>query len=251
MPRNLSFGVLVERVFLVDARDRHVGRDRDDVHLVDVVEFGRLGRRGAGHARQLGIHAEIVLEGDRGHRLVLGLDLDAFLGLDRLVQPVRPAPPVHHAAGELVDDDDLAVLDDVIDVALEHHVGAQRLVEVVDHLRVLEIVEVGALEQPGGLEHPLDRLGAVLGQRDRLLLLVLLVRVGRELLHHRVDLHVELGLVVGRAGDDQRRARFVDQDRIDLVDDRHRERRAGPSSRAHTSCCRADSRSRTRCWCRR
>ena len=31
---------------------------------------------------------------------------------------------------------------------------------------------------------------------------------------------VELGLVVGRAGDDQRRARLVDQDRVDLVDDR-------------------------------
>jgi hypothetical protein len=57
-----------------------------------------------------------------------------FLGLDRLVEPVGPAPPVHHAAGELVDDDDLAVLDDVVDVALEHDVGAQRLVEVVDYL---------------------------------------------------------------------------------------------------------------------
>jgi hypothetical protein len=41
----------------------------------------------------------------------------------------------------------------------------QRLVEVVDDLRVLDIVEVRADEQPGGLEHALDLLGAVLGQR--------------------------------------------------------------------------------------
>ena len=81
--------VLVEFVVLVDALDRDVGRDRDDVHLVDVEEFRRLGQRRAGHARQLRIHAEIVLEGDRGERLVLGLDLDAFLGLDRLVQARR------------------------------------------------------------------------------------------------------------------------------------------------------------------
>ena len=37
-------------------------------------------------------------------------------------------------------------------------------------------------------------------------------------------LDVELGIVLGRAGDDQRRARLVDQDRIDLVDDRVMER---------------------------
>ena len=35
----------------------------------------------------------------------------------------------------------------------------------------------------------------------------------------RVDGDVEVGPVLGRAGDDERRARFVDQDRIDLVDD--------------------------------
>ncbi len=44
--------VLVELVFLVDALDGHVGRDRHDVHLVDVVEFRRLGRRGTGHAAE-------------------------------------------------------------------------------------------------------------------------------------------------------------------------------------------------------
>ena len=37
--------------------------------------------------------------------------------------------------------------------------------------------------------------------------------------HHGVDAHVQLGMVLGLAADDQRRARLVDQDRIDLVDD--------------------------------
>jgi hypothetical protein len=35
---------------------------------------------------ELVVQAEIVLEGDRGQRLVFRLDLDAFLGLERLVQ---------------------------------------------------------------------------------------------------------------------------------------------------------------------
>jgi hypothetical protein len=39
-----------------------------------------------------------------------------------------------------------------------------------------------------------------------------------------VNSAIEIGLVVGRPGNDQRRARLVDQDRIDLVDDRVVER---------------------------
>ena len=65
--------------------------------------------RRAGHAGELVVHAEIVLEGDRGQRLVLRLDRDVLLGLERLVQAFRIAAAGHHAAGELVDDDDLAV----------------------------------------------------------------------------------------------------------------------------------------------
>ena len=43
---------------------------------------------------------------------------------------------------------------------------------------------------------------------------------GTSCVHQLVDSAVELRAVVGRAADDQRRARLVDQDRIDLVDDR-------------------------------
>ena len=47
--------------------------------------------------RKLLVHAEIVLEGDRGERLILALDLHAFFGFYRLVQTVRPAPARHRA----------------------------------------------------------------------------------------------------------------------------------------------------------
>jgi hypothetical protein len=83
------------------------------------LNSGGLGVGRAGHARQLLVHAEVVLEGDRRERLVLLLDLDPFLGLEGLVQAVGVAPALHGAAGELVDDDHLAVLDDVVHVPLE------------------------------------------------------------------------------------------------------------------------------------
>ena len=156
----------------------------------------------------------------------------ALLRLDRLVQALRPAAAVEDAAGELVDDLDLAVDHRVVDVALVQRLGLQRLDQVVDERAVLGLVEVVDVEE-------LLRLGdAALGDRHALVLLVeLVVEVGQELLLgarvHPVGLLAGLqkrrqlreALVVvsrllGRAGDDQRRARLVDEDVVDLVDDR-------------------------------
>src|SRR5690242_18908323 len=84
---------------------------------------GAAGPGEAGHHRELAVRAEVVLERDRRERLVLALDRHPFLRLDRLVQPVAPAPADHQAPGELVDDDDLglavfALLDDVVLLAV-------------------------------------------------------------------------------------------------------------------------------------
>jgi len=40
----------------------------------------------------------------------------------------------------------------------------------------------------------------------------------------RVDAHIQIGRIFGRAGDDERRTRLVDQDAVDFVDDGEIER---------------------------
>ena len=121
---------------------------------------------------------------------------------------------MQHAAGELVDDQHLAVADDVVLVALEQLLGLQRVVEVADQRRVGGLVEVVDAELV------LDELDADLVHADGALADVdLVVDV---LLHQRRqpgELAVPVGRAVGRAGDDQRRAGLVDQDGVDLVDD--------------------------------
>ena len=99
----------VDHVRILLADQRAVGGNDADVQVVDLLELGRFGFRRAGHAGQLLVHAEVVLEGDGGQGLVLALDLDAFLGFHGLVQAVGPAAAGHQAAGELVDDDDFAL----------------------------------------------------------------------------------------------------------------------------------------------
>ena len=88
------------------------------------------------------------------------------------------AASLHHAAGELVDDDHLVVLDDVVAVALEQLVRAERLLHVMDDGDVLDVVQRLALEQAGLGQQLLHMLVARLGQGDDAGLLVEL-EVGR------------------------------------------------------------------------
>ena len=157
-------------VGLLDALQLAVGGNHHHVELVDLRELFGFRVRRAGHAGQLAVLAEVVLEGDRGERLVLALDLDLLLRFDRLVQPVAPAPPRHQPAGELVDDHDAAVLDHVVDVEPEERVGTQRLVDVVEQRHVRRVVQAAGLEPMR--EHLLGLGHAGLGQRHRLVLLV-------------------------------------------------------------------------------
>ena len=57
-------------------------------------------------------------------------DLQLLLGLDRLVQSVLPLPAGHHTAGELVDDDHLAVDHDIVAVAEVGDLAAERPLDV-------------------------------------------------------------------------------------------------------------------------
>ncbi|MDT7659487.1 MAG: preprotein translocase subunit SecA [Pseudonocardiales bacterium] len=164
-----TVGVTEEGVGLVGADHRAVGGDRHHAQLVDLVQLGRLGLRGAGHPGQLAVEPEVVLQRDRGQGLVLLLDLDAFLGLDRLVQTLVVPASVQHPAGVLVDDQHLAVGDDVVLVALEQLLGLQRVVQVADQRGVDRLVQVVDADLV------LDLLDGRLVDRHRPLALVALV----------------------------------------------------------------------------
>ena len=186
---------------------------------------------------------------------VLFLDRDAFFGLDGLVQAVAPVAARHQAAGELVDDDDLAVLHDVVHVALVEVMGLERVVDQVRPLHVAGRVEAFDAGQPLGLAD------AFVGQVDRVLFFLdLEVDVFLELPGDLVGPRVLGDIVLGRAGDDQRRAGFVDEDVVDFVDDREVQRPlrlllvlwdSGRRRGRRSACCRGGSRSRIRCSCRR
>ena len=99
-------------------------RDDHCFQVVNLLEFVGFSVGCTGHAGQLAVHAEVVLESNRGQRLVLALNRHAFLGFHRLMQTITPAPPRHQAAGEFVNDDHFAVLHNIVFVAVVQRMGA-------------------------------------------------------------------------------------------------------------------------------
>ena len=142
-----------------EIRTNHVAmrRDHDNVELVDLLEFRRFGVRGSGHSRELLVHAEVILNRDRGQGLVFLADMHALLGFHRLVQSVGPAPAGHQSTGEFIDDDHLAVFHDVVHVALENRVGLQRLLHMVQGVDLSRIIEIMDTQQPFNLRNPAFR----------------------------------------------------------------------------------------------
>ncbi len=151
---------------------------------------------------------------------------DAFLGFDGLVEAVGPAAAGHEAAGELVDDDDFAVLDDVLDVALVEVVGLDGDFDVVLEVPVFGVGDVADAEEA------FDLFPALVGDGDGAGLFVDDEVAGPglgfegfdelaelELGDDDVDAGVLVGGLVGGAGDDERGAGLVDEDGVDLVDD--------------------------------
>ena len=209
------------------ARHRPVRGNDHHLQAVDRVQLEGFGVGGAGHAGQLVVQAKIILEGDGGEGLVFLLDRHLLLGFDRLVQALGPAPAGHQPPGEFIDDDDLAVVHHVVHVALEQRVGAQRGVQVVHQGDVGGVVQALALAQQAGLgQQVLGMLVAGVGQQHLAGLFVDLVvarsvgfRLPGQARDQRVDLGVKLRAALGRAGNDQRRARLVDENGVHLVDD--------------------------------
>ena len=222
--------VLIDDVGVVLADDGLVRGYLDDVEGVDGLELLGLGERGAGHAGELAVEAEVVLEGYRGQRAVFALDVDVLLGLYGLVQALGVPPAEHEAARELVDDNDLAVLDDVVYVPLHDAVGLEGLVYVVGEGGIFNVGEVVELEPALGLGRAArgERGGAGLLVDDVvgvqvLGLLGLVVRGGDDEPAQRADKVVRAAVhvraLVAAAGDDERRPRLVYEYGVDLVDD--------------------------------
>ena len=104
----------IDRVMFVLSGHRHVGWNLNHAQPINFSKFIGFGGGSAGHSTEFVIESEVVLESHRGQRDVFGLDRATFFGFDRLVQTVGQAPPGHHPAGKLIDQDNFVIANDII-----------------------------------------------------------------------------------------------------------------------------------------
>ena len=223
---------LINNIGVVDTDDRFIRRDLDNVEIVNAGEFLLLGQRCAGHAGKLVVQTEEVLECDGGERLVFACNLDALLGLDGLMQTLVITAAVHESAGEFIDDDDLAVLDNVVDITLHEAPCLHGLIDVVRERGVFWVGQIFYIEELLGLFNALlrERHGAVFFIDNViaviLILQFLVVRRGEDLLFQAGDEiirhFIQLGRFLAFAGNDERCARFVNEDGVNLINDGER-----------------------------
>ena len=95
----------------------------------------------------IGILAEETLEAQAGQVFLVGGDGDAFLDLDRLMQPVPPGAVGHHAAGEFVDDLNFAIFADQILLVANKAVAAGQRLRDQFFAAALALPEVFAVAQ--------------------------------------------------------------------------------------------------------
>ena len=119
---------LIYKVIVVDTCYRSVCRDYDHIQLVDRPELACLRLGCTGHTGKLVVHTEVVLKSDGCECLCCSLDLHILLRLDRLVESVAPTTTFHDTSGLLIHDLDLSVLDDIVDLLVEHRICLKELV---------------------------------------------------------------------------------------------------------------------------
>ena len=137
------------------------------------------------------------------------------------MQAVGQAAAFHHAPGKFINQHDLIVANDIILVPLKQLMRPQRLIDVMHQRGAFRIIKRGVLVQiPGRAQFTLGEFIAFVSQRNGLGFFVDLVMFFGQAGDEFVDLGIEIGFVIGRAGNDQGGPGLVDQDRIHLIDNR-------------------------------
>ena len=138
-----------------------------------------------------------------------------------------PTPPCHHTPGELIDNHDLTIANDVINITLKQGVGTQRCIQMMHQTDVANIIETRSLVQQSCFEqHRFGAFVAVFSQKDLLVLLIdreitwaLFFMLSHQFWDDVIDLHIQISTVVGRTRYDQWCSSFIDQDGVHFVYD--------------------------------
>ena len=121
----------IYRVLTVDSDHWLVCRNLNNVKSIDGLELVLLGKRRTGHTRQLSVHTEIILEGNGSNSTALALNVNAFLGLNSLVQTVVVSSAGHKSACKCINNKNVSVFYYIVHLVFHNAVCLDGNVNVV------------------------------------------------------------------------------------------------------------------------
>ena len=218
----------INLILLVITNHHAVCRDDNRFQTVNFLEFisFRIGR--TGHTGELFIHTEVVLEGNRRESLVFLLNFNAFFGFNGLMQTVGPTASFHQTTGEFVNDNDFAVLNDIVLVFDKERMSTERCIQIVKQHDIRRRIKTLAGRQQTHVDHDFfDFLVTGFGKLHCVLLFInpvvafaLFLFLANQHVGDLVDRNVNIRAAFGRAGNNQRGSGLVNQNGVNFVHDR-------------------------------
>ena len=226
----------IYRIFKVFSLNRFVCRDFYNVHSVNITELFFFCKSRTCHTALLLKFIKQVLECDRRKRLALSAHFYVFLRLNRLMQPVRITSSRHDTSCKFIDDHNLSFCIHNIVLIFKHQImRAQSKDNIMLDLQIFRIGKIFNMEEF------LYFLNSVFCQVNCLFLFIdnKITRLFDILSHNRIHLgefsaclatfkltgknitrFIKLCRFSALPGNNKRRSRLVDQNRVNLIDDR-------------------------------
>ena len=223
---------LIDRIIFVNTRKRFIRGNFDNIKLVYLLKFCRFCRSSTRHTRKFIVKAEEVLEGNGSKRFGLMLYLNTLFGFNSLMQTLIIASAKHKTACKFINYDDLAVLNDIVNIALHDTVGADCLIYMMSDLYILGIVKIFDIKI---LFCFADSLGSKRCSArlfiNNVIAVILCYIVARLIVHlfylehlkrcrKAVGTGIKLGGLIALTRDNKRSTGFVNKDRVNLVNNR-------------------------------
>ena len=138
----LSVNSAIDQVIKVFTLNRTIRWNDLYRNVINLTELCVLSHCGTSHTGELVVHEEVVLKRNSCQSLVLFTYLDVLFCFNCLVKTFGVTTTFHNTAGKLINNLNLTIDDNVLLVAMEHVLGLQSLLKVIDQLAGLIVVDV-------------------------------------------------------------------------------------------------------------
>ena len=222
----------VNLVIVIYSFNRFVCRNSNNIELIDFLEFIFLGHSSTGHTWKLAVQTEEILERNCSKRLRLTSNLYAFLSFNSLMQTIIETTSEHKTACKFINNDNFTVFNNVVNISFHNTMSFDCLIYMMKKSHIIRIHQVFNIESffclfnasscnCSGLSLFVDN---VIGCFIYFILILLVINLNNSSRNKSfskfIYYWVKLGRFVTASGNNKRCSCFINENRVNLIDNR-------------------------------